>query len=479
MILLRRRSGATRGYLGFTTACAIGFGILAWLSDGALPASPGAPVVADPAWDAPRRAALVGFCLLATAALVARRARPGAGEALEWAALAAAAATLVAGALAWGGGAMGTVSLLTQLAVVTASIGGVFAAMLLGHWYLVTPKLPEAPLILLARVLLVVVAVQVVLFWAWIATGAGPADVAPFAALVGPYALFVWLRLIVGLVFPLIVVVGVRPDGQDPVDGVRDRPPVHQRRLDRRRDHPRCGTLFRSRSPGLTVAEDSMGKDDRSWIPGVIDLEWIDSLAPALSPALAAIEAAAAPLDIPIVDRDSGRVLQALAGGRRRIVEVGTAYGYSTLWMALGQPPDGTIVTIDPDRSRTDLARGWWREAGIADERITVVNAPALEAFEAGEPALAGPFDLAFIDALKPEYLRYLGHIAGRLAPGALVVADNVLWSGRVSGSRPADAGDANTAALREFDTAVLGDRRFNATILPVGDGLLIASWLG
>ena len=123
----------------------------------------------------------------------------------SWAALAAAAATLVSGALAWGGGALGTVSLLTQLAVVTASIGGVFAAMLLGHWYLVTPKLPEAPLILLSRVLLVVVAVQVVLFWAWIATGAGPADVAPFAALVGPYALFVWLRLIVGLVFPLIV----------------------------------------------------------------------------------------------------------------------------------------------------------------------------------------------------------------------------------------------------------------------------------
>ena len=73
VILLRRRSGATRGYLGFTTACAIGFGILAWLSDGALPASPGAPVVADAAWDAPRRAALVAFCLLATAALVARR----------------------------------------------------------------------------------------------------------------------------------------------------------------------------------------------------------------------------------------------------------------------------------------------------------------------------------------------------------------------------------------------------------------------
>ena len=206
VILLRRRSGATRGYLGFTTACAIAFGVLAWLSDGALPASPdNSPVVADPVWDAPRRAALVGFCVLAAVALVARRLRPVVGEGLEWVALASAAATLIAGALAWGGGALGTVSLLTQLAVVTASTGGVFAAMILGHWYLVTPKLPEAPLILLARVLFIVIVVQVVLFCAWVATGAGPADVAPFAALVGPWALFVWLRLIVGLVFPLIV----------------------------------------------------------------------------------------------------------------------------------------------------------------------------------------------------------------------------------------------------------------------------------
>ena len=206
VILLRRRSGATGGYLGFTTACAIGFGVLAWLSDGALPASPGgSPVVADPAWDAPRRAALIAFCLLAATALIARRVRPRLGEGLEWVALAAAAGTLLAGALAWGGTTMGTISLLAQLAVVTAATGGVFAAMILGHWYLVTPKLPEAPLILLARVLFVVIVVQVVLFWAWVATGAGPADVAPFAALVGPWALFVWLRLIVGLIFPLIV----------------------------------------------------------------------------------------------------------------------------------------------------------------------------------------------------------------------------------------------------------------------------------
>src|SRR6185312_5038046 len=186
--------------------------------------------------------------------------------------------------------------------------------------------------------------------------------------------------------------------------------------------------------------EDEMSKIDRSWIPDAVDLDWIESLSPPLSGALAAIEAAAKGPDVPIVDRDAGRALQVLAGTRRRIVEVGTAYGYSTLWMALGQPADGTIVTIDPDRERTDLARGWWREAGIADERITVVTAPALEALERGEPALAGPFDLAFIDALKPEYEAYLEALTARLAPGALVTADNVLWSGRASGTRPCSA---------------------------------------
>jgi predicted O-methyltransferase YrrM len=158
-------------------------------------------------------------------------------------------------------------------------------------------------------------------------------------------------------------------------------------------------------------------KRDRSWVPGATELDWIEGLAGPLPEALAAIEAAAAPDNIPIVDRDSGRALAALAAGRRRIVEVGTAYGYSTLWLALGQPADGSIVTIDPDHLRTDLARGWWRQAGIAEERITVVSAKALEAFASHEPALEGPFDLAFIDALKPEYEAYLGALVSRLAP--------------------------------------------------------------
>jgi len=219
-------------------------------------------------------------------------------------------------------------------------------------------------------------------------------------------------------------------------------------------------------------------KNDRGWLPGATEIDWIESLARPLPAALVAIETAAmaGPQRIPIVDRDSGRVLSALAAGRRRIVEVGTAYGYSTAWLALGQPAGGTIVTIDPDRSRTDLARDWWRAAGIPDEQITVVTAKALEAFAADEPALAGPFDLAFIDALKPEYEGYLEALIPRLAPGALVVADNVLWSGRVAD--PA-VDEPDTVALRAFDAKVLGDDRFSATILPVGDGLLLAGYRG
>jgi caffeoyl-CoA O-methyltransferase len=218
----------------------------------------------------------------------------------------------------------------------------------------------------------------------------------------------------------------------------------------------------------------------RDYVPSEVDRTWIEAASAPIGPALAAIEAAAEPARIPILDRESGRIVSVLASGRRRIVEIGTAYGYSTLWLALGQPADGTIVTLDPDRSRTELARGWWRQAGIPDDRIIVVNRPALEAFAAGtaEPALGGPFDLAFIDALKDEYLGYLEAIVPRLAPGALVIADNVLWSGEVSGARPVRRGDS-TEALRTFNRTVLRDPRFNATILPVGDGLLIAAYRG
>jgi caffeoyl-CoA O-methyltransferase len=218
-----------------------------------------------------------------------------------------------------------------------------------------------------------------------------------------------------------------------------------------------------------------MARSDRSWSPEEADLDWIEATSRAPHPALLEMEAAAGPEGIPILNRDSGRMLAVLATSRRRVVEVGTAIGYSTLWMALGQPADGTIVTIDPDADRTARARSFWRSAGIADDRITIVNAPALDAFAAGMPELGGPFDLAFIDALKDEYPGYLEAIRPRLASRALVVADNVLWSGRTSGARPARDGDG-TAELRELCRRLSSDPDFETIILPIGDGLLVAA---
>jgi hypothetical protein len=205
VVLARLRTEATRGFLAFTAACAVGLGILAWLSDQALPVvRTDSLVQSDPAFDLPRRLFLLTFCVLAAAYVVALARRQRA-PLLAFGALGAAAATLVCGALGWAGGSLFAIPLLLQLAVLAIATGGVFAAMILGHWYLVTPKLPEAPLILISQSLLVVVALQVVLFAVWVSTGAGPGGGGPFAVLVGPWALFVWLRLIVGLLFPLVV----------------------------------------------------------------------------------------------------------------------------------------------------------------------------------------------------------------------------------------------------------------------------------
>jgi len=208
-------------------------------------------------------------------------------------------------------------------------------------------------------------------------------------------------------------------------------------------------------------------KTDRSYEIGRQDRDYVEGLAKPADRVLEAIETDAEPENIPILDRESGRVLQVLAGDRRNIVEVGTAIGFSTLWMALGQGPDGRITTIDPDRSRTDRARAFWRQAGIADDRIIVVNRPALEAIGTHD-ALNGPFDFAFIDALKAEYRGYVEALLPLLAPRALIAADNVLWSGKTSGAREAAADDESTTALRAFNAWLLGDPRFDATILPV-----------
>jgi len=205
VVLARLRTDATRGYVAFTAVCSVAFGVLAYLSDTALPDRlVGSPITADPAFDGPRRAVMLAFVALAAAYVVALARRSRAAP-LAFAALGAGAGVLVLGALAWGNDPFAAVPLLLQLGALSAATGGVFAAMILGHWYLVTPKLGEGPLILFARLLTGIVGLQLVLFAVWVATGAGPGGAAPFAALVGPWALFVWLRLLVGLVFPLII----------------------------------------------------------------------------------------------------------------------------------------------------------------------------------------------------------------------------------------------------------------------------------
>ena len=196
---------ATRGYLGFTAFSAAAFAALAAFADTGLPGlSPALAVRADPAWEVPRRLALTALPIVAAiygvALMRGARAVPVAA-----AGLAVAATALVAGALSWGGGGLDSVLLLVELLALAAVLGGVWAAMVLGHWYLVTPRLPEAPLVRFARWLTLALAVQLALFVAWLGLGAGPQGSPAFAALVGPWALFVWLRLLVGLVFPLIV----------------------------------------------------------------------------------------------------------------------------------------------------------------------------------------------------------------------------------------------------------------------------------
>ena len=198
------------------------------------------------------------------------------------------------------------------------------------------------------------------------------------------------------------------------------------------------------------------------------DLDYLERLHGELPDVLRLLDREGGRDNIPIVGTAVGRLLAVLvrATGARRVVEIGTAIGYSALWIAQALPADGELVTIDPDKERTDRARRFWGLARVS-ERIRVVNAPALEAL----PQLVGPFDLAFIDALKKEYQAYLEQVIWLLRPGGTVVVDNLLWSGRASGSSP-DDGTADTRAIKEFNAAFVRDKRFDATILPVGDGL-------
>jgi caffeoyl-CoA O-methyltransferase len=203
------------------------------------------------------------------------------------------------------------------------------------------------------------------------------------------------------------------------------------------------------------------------------DLRYLEGVQPKIHPVLAALEERGLADKIPIVNRDTGRVLGVMAAALRaeNILEIGTAYGYSTLWFALSQPETGRILTIDPDRTRTDIAREFWKRADVAD-RIEVVNQPAL-AVLAGLPKKH--YDIVFIDALKEEYLGYLAAALPLLRTAGLLMADNLLWHHQAS-QHPQPDDPETTKTIRRFNETFLHHAELNATIIPVGDGVGIGA---
>jgi caffeoyl-CoA O-methyltransferase len=156
--------------------------------------------------------------------------------------------------------------------------------------------------------------------------------------------------------------------------------------------------------------------------------------------------------DIPpiSVSVNQGKFLHvmALAVGAKRILEIGTLAGYSTIWMARALPPDGTLITLEFDPKHAEVARKNIARASLSD-RVEVRVGKALDSLQQLEKEKAGPFDLIFIDADKPPYKEYYEWAIKLSRPGALIIADNVIREGKVM--------DPNSD-----DDMVQGARRFN-----------------
>jgi caffeoyl-CoA O-methyltransferase len=163
-----------------------------------------------------------------------------------------------------------------------------------------------------------------------------------------------------------------------------------------------------------------------------------------------------------------GRLLEQLVfvSGARRVLELGTYSGYSSLSMAAALPPDGRIDTCEIDERHAEVARRYIARSAYAD-RITVHLGPALETIG----RLEGEFDLVFIDADKPNYLKYYEAVLPRLSPRGLIVADNTLWSGRVVNPEP---DDESTQAIAVFNDRVRQDERVVCVQLTVRDGVTL-----
>jgi predicted O-methyltransferase YrrM len=158
--------------------------------------------------------------------------------------------------------------------------------------------------------------------------------------------------------------------------------------------------------------------------------------------------------------------------GARRTLELGVFTGYSALSVALALPAGGQLVACDVNDDWTQIARRYWSEADVAD-RIELRLAPATETL--GQLIADGQtnaFDFSFIDADKPNYDAYYEQSLRLVRAGGLIAIDNALWNGDVANDA---IQDADTRAIRALNEKVGSDRRVSSSLVPIGDGLLLA----
>jgi caffeoyl-CoA O-methyltransferase len=157
--------------------------------------------------------------------------------------------------------------------------------------------------------------------------------------------------------------------------------------------------------------------------------------------------------------------------GARRCIEVGVFTGYSALGVALALPDDGTIVACDVSEEYTSIARRYWERAGVA-EKIDLYLAPATDTLDRLiHSGGAGWYDFAYIDADKSNYDAYYERLLVLLRHNGIIAIDNVLWSGDVADP---SVDDPDTSALRALNAKIGRDERVDASLLSVGDGLMI-----
>jgi predicted O-methyltransferase YrrM len=184
---------------------------------------------------------------------------------------------------------------------------------------------------------------------------------------------------------------------------------------------------------------------------------------------LSEMEALAAEKNIPIVGPAVGRLLHQLAliAGAKRVFELGSAIGYSTIWWAEAVGSGGRVVYTDSDRGNADQARRYFERTGVAD-RITIKVGDAIEFLSEQKQE----WDIIFCDLDKEDYPRALRVALPHLKRGGLLVADNVLWSGKVTQESPQEA---STKAIVEFNRLLYTSPNLFTTIMPIRDGLAVA----